>query len=105
MNLLNNTQTDTSVITKLAQMPKIDYDRVRKQTAKELGIQIKTFDDEVKLERIKTKANSAPTNGVLFKEIGPWQEFVDVGVLLNELTNIFRRFVVLPECSDILMVV
>jgi isopentenyldiphosphate isomerase len=58
MNLVDNTQADTKIITKLAQMPRIDYDRVRKQTAKELGIQIRTLDDEVKLERIKNKANS-----------------------------------------------
>jgi putative DNA primase/helicase len=103
MNLVDNTQADTNIITKLAQMPRIDYDRVRKQTAKELGIQIKTLDDEVKLERIKTKANSASTNGVLFKEIEPWQESVDVGALLNELTKIFKRFVVLPEYSDLVM--
>jgi hypothetical protein len=47
------TQTDIEIIAKLAKMPKIVYDRLRKQVSKELGIQIKTLDGLVKESKVK----------------------------------------------------
>ncbi len=98
------TKTDIEIIAKLAQMPKIVYDRLRKQTAKELGIQIKTLDGLVKESRVKTNASASAQNGlILFKEPKPWNEPIDLGELLTELTDVFNRFAVLPEHSDIAM--
>ncbi len=98
------TQTDIEIIAKLAKMPKIVYDRLRKQVSKELGIQIKTLDGLVKESKVKANASESAQNGlILFKEPKPWGEPVNLGELLTELTDTFNRFAVLTEHSDIAM--
>jgi putative DNA primase/helicase len=100
----NEQRTDIDIITKLAQISKIDYDRLRKQTAKELGVQIRTLDDAVKQEREKSKTSATLTReAILFKEIEPWHEPINLSELLTELTGTFNRFAILPEHSDIAM--
>jgi len=96
---VSNHAVEMNLIADLARASKFDYDRLRKQTAKKLGVQVKTLDGLVKEARNPNSGN----NRSLFPKIEPWHKCVDPEELLKELVGIFRRFVVLPEHSDVAM--
>jgi putative DNA primase/helicase len=77
----------------LAGLRPIEYDRQRKDAAKELGISVKTLDAEVRAIQVKQdEAEEVP-----FPEINPWHESVDPAELLEELTQAVKRFVVVDD--------
>lgn len=85
-------ESDESVIQKLAALSPFDYDRVRREKAKELGIQLKSLDNEVqKLRRPEEDGAS------LFEELEPWPDSVEIGPLLSEIRNTLNSFVVFQE--------
>lgn len=85
-------QTDDQVIAYLATLSKIEYDRVRKDQAKALSIQIKTLDMIVKAERERINQADSP-----FTEIEPWHEPINPAQLLDEITRTIQRFIVLDK--------
>lgn len=85
-------QTDDQVIAYLATLSKIEYDRVRKDQAKALSIQIKTLDMIVKAERERINQADSP-----FNEIEPWHEPINPAQLLDEITRTIQRFIVLDK--------
>lgn len=84
----------STVIAELSKLTPIEYDRVRKEKAKELGIQQKTLDDEVKQERISKKPDDTP-----FKDIEPWHEAINPADLLDEITATIKQFIVLDDAQ------
>ena len=103
--LENKTKQDLELlIEQLSTLPAIEYDRVRRDHAKELGIQLKTLDEAVKLAKAKSGNNDDqnPANSnLLFQEITLWPERVDIKDLLLELVMIFDRFAILPRHSAV----
>ncbi|MDP3609445.1 MAG: DUF3631 domain-containing protein [Nitrosomonas sp.] len=90
--------TDAEVIESLAVMSLMDYDRIRLEKAKELRIQLKTLDDLVKAARNEEKK----TNQLLFPEVEPYPEPIDLAQILDEISAIIRCFIVLDtEQADI----
>ncbi len=86
------TESDDSVIQKLATLSQVEYDRVRKEKAKELGIQLKTLDQEVsKLRRPEEDSTS------LFEELEPWPEAVEIGPLLSEIRDTLDSYIVFQD--------
>lgn len=83
-------QSDDQVIAYLATLSKIEYDRVRKDQAKALSIQIKTLDMLVKAERESLNQADSP-----FTEIKPWNEPINPAQLLDDITQTIQRFIVL----------
>ena len=77
----------------LAQLPTPEYDRVRKAEAQRLKIQLKTLDDEVKAARLQ----AAPTNQPPFPIVEPWRTEVDPGQMLDEVTEVILRYVVMES--------
>ena len=73
------TPSDKEVFASLAAMRPAEYDRVRKEHAKELGIQVKTLDDEVKIARM----GNGIANDLPFNEIEPHSEPVDPAQVLD----------------------
>ena len=55
---VNAPESKSETISRLAALNPVDYDRVRKEEAKAMGIQVKTLDDMVKSERSQDSANS-----------------------------------------------
>lgn len=91
------TPTDDEVIATLASMKPIEYDRVRLEYAKALGIQLKTLDEFVKVARNQEVGDT----NFPFPEVGPYQKPIVLALLLNEISEIIRRFVILdPEQAD-----
>ena len=86
-------QTDKEVFALLAAMRQTEYDRVRKDEAKRLGIQVKTLDDEVKAIRVGDNA----INHLPFDEVEPHSEPVDPAQVLDQAVEIIRRHIVMDR--------
>ena len=84
---------DDEVISMLAVLKPMDYDRVRQEYAKTLGIQVKTLDATVK----NARSEDADSPCLLFQEVKPHDLPVDPAQLLNDISMIIRRFIVLDD--------
>ena len=84
----------TEIIAWLATLSPIDYDKHRRQTAQQLGVQIKTLDDEVKALRNQA---SVSTGQVPFPVVESWPEPVNVANLLDDTLATLLRYVVMDE--------
>ena len=81
------------IIRQLALLKPIDYDRERLAKAKELGIRPAVLDAEVKAARTTDKqADRLP-----FPTIEPYLYPIDPTLLLNEVSDAIRQFIVLDE--------
>ena len=88
---LNN--ADNKIIRELSLLTPLDYDRVRKEKAEQLGIRPATLDAEVKALRSTSKeADRLP-----FPTIEPYPDPIDPTQLLNEVSAAIRQFIVLDE--------
>ena len=79
----------------LAELPLVEYDRVRKVEAERLGIRIGTLDSEV--ARLRPASRKTESETLLLSESEPWPEPVLVEELLDDLLEITRRYVVMDE--------
>jgi len=87
----SQSQTDDEIIRQLASLNSIEYDRVRKEQATALRVQVKTLDAMVKAERNdEGKASRFP-----FDEIEPHTKPIDPAQLLSELSDTIQQFIVL----------
>src|SRR3981189_827285 len=90
-------------VTRLAAMPKLDYERERKQAAERLGARISALDDLVKSARAQADPASADTTGggrpLRVAVVGPWPGAVDGAGLLDDLAQMIRRHVVLDQAA------
>ena len=91
--LATTTPTDKAVFAALAALRPAEYDRVRKEEAKRLGIQVKTLDDEVKAIR----AGDSVVNRLPFDDIEPHSEPVDPAQVLDQVVEIIRRHIVMDK--------
>ncbi|MDP1930034.1 MAG: DUF3631 domain-containing protein [Gammaproteobacteria bacterium] len=85
--------SESEVFARLAKLRPIDYDRVRKEEAKALGIQVSTLDDAVK--GVRNDGNTAPL--LPFAEVEPSEDPVEPAELLNELVATIRRYLIIDE--------
>ena len=89
-------QDESKTIARLAAMQPMDYDRVRRDEAKTLGIQTKTLDDMVKVARSADAATRLP-----FAEHEPADDPVDPALLFDEISKVILTYIVLdPEQAD-----
>ncbi|MBU6428099.1 MAG: DUF3631 domain-containing protein [Cyanobacteria bacterium REEB65] len=78
---------------RLAALPEAEYERCRKEKAKELGVRV-TFLDRL-VEAFRHEDDPEPESLVAAPE--PWPDPVDGAALLTELAATVRRFIVLSE--------
>lgn len=88
--------TDEARILLLAALPLLEYDRCRKDKAKEMGVGVATLDRMVKAARVADSEPETP-----FQEVEPWPDPIDPSMLFDELACTVRRFIVLePKQAD-----
>ena len=86
--------SDQATIARLAALPPMEYDRVRKDEAKALGVQIKTLDSMV------SDARQEGESATDVEDIEPWPDPISPSELLNEIASTIRRFIVCaPETA------
>lgn len=86
------TETPDDVIQRLAALPAVQYDRVRKIEAEALGIRPGTLDKLVVAVR-KDDVNT----GLVFDEVEPWPDPINPAQLLTDISDVVRRFIVCQE--------
>jgi putative DNA primase/helicase len=86
------------LLTELARLSRLEYDRRRKQEAKKLGIKLDTLDREVGELRVQ---NAADKDFLPHWTVEPCPEQVDGAALLDGLRAHFRHYIVLPEHADV----
>ena len=84
-------QSYDDAVKELAKLKPFEYDRVRREKAKALGVQIKTLDADVKaLRNDENESECLP-----FPEVEPYPNPISPAQLLNEISEIIRKFIVL----------
>lgn len=83
---------DDEAIKCLASLKPLVYDRVRKEQAKSLGVQVTTLDKLVKAIREASAADDSP-----FADVEQWDEAIAPAQLLDDITNAILRFIVLDK--------
>src|SRR6516165_5409762 len=68
---------DDAEIERLAKLPAIEYDRLRKPTAARLGISLKALDAEVKAARTNNSETKGQGRPIEFTQVEPWPTAVD----------------------------
>lgn len=78
----------TSAVARLAKLSPLQYDKVRKDEAKALGVRPGTLDAAIKGARKEESTESD------FEEVEPWPEPVDGAALLTTIAATIRRFII-----------
>src|SRR2546421_1614293 len=86
-------------IASLAALHPLEYERKREEAAKEIGCRASVLDKLVEEKRRSGKQANSNLQGqtVVLPEVEPWGEKVEGAVVLDEIAESFRRYVVLPE--------
>lgn len=87
-------ESDDESIARLAALAPFEYDRIRLEEAKRLGVQPKTLDAEVKAVR---SGDSNIGNISPFVDTDPYPQAVDPGELFNDISHGVRRFLIISE--------
>jgi putative DNA primase/helicase len=90
------TRTDNPVIDELASLDTLEYELQRDTAAAGLGIRVSALDKLVKGWRAVDEHAALP-----HWNVEPSAEPVDGAALLNNLRQVFRRYIVLPKGADI----
>lgn len=87
---------DNEVVSRLAKLSLLEYDRVRNAEAESLGVRPGTLDKMVAASR-----KGEDDSGMVFGDADPWPSPVDPAGLLTEISATVRRFLVCqPETAD-----
>jgi hypothetical protein len=82
---------------RLATMPDILYERMRKETAEQLGIRISALDDIIYNLRPAASSDDAQGTPISFDPVEPWVETVDGATLIADMVDAIRDHVILSE--------
>lgn len=84
----------TEALTKeLAGLSPLEYERRRKKVADDLGVRLTSLDAEVE----KLRPPSPGKSGAMFVVPEPWPESVAGNALLDDLSDTFSRYLILPD--------
>jgi Protein of unknown function (DUF3631)/CHC2 zinc finger len=88
---------EKELIAELARLNGIDYDRQRREAAKQLGIRPGTLDDQVEARRAELADQEGPPPLFGHWVVEPWADPVDTGELIADLAERIKRHVVLQD--------
>src|SRR5262249_4177105 len=83
-------------VSRLAKLPKLEYDRQRENAAAYLGVRVGTLDKEV----MRAARSAADRDDLPHWQVEPSPNPVDGATLLDALAQAFRRYIVLPPGAD-----
>jgi len=85
------------VIARLSKLSRFDYDTEQTDAAKQLGIRTKTLDAIVADRREPEDKGTGQGGRFEFTSFEPWESEVNGADLLNELTGLFSKYVILRD--------
>ena len=85
-------------LARLAALPPLDYDVIRRDEAARLGVRAETLDREVTVRRTTAPPNGQASPGRVldWPEPEPWPEPVAGATLLTEIADLLRTYVCMP---------
>jgi hypothetical protein len=89
---------DDAKIIQLAKLRPLDYGRLRKAAAQQLGVSLTILDGAVKEHKSE---NSEQAKFLPHWTVEPWEVPINGDILLKELQAHFKRYVVLPPYADV----
>lgn len=89
--------TSGETVKRLAGLPPIEYERLRREEASNLGVRATVLDKEVKAYQKNGNADS----NLPFKQIVPWPEEVNPAEVLFDVSEVIRRFIVCDKETSI----
>jgi hypothetical protein len=99
--VLGGATDDSAEITRLAQSPRLVYERERKGAAKRLGCRESILDKLVEAARGETSEEAGQGAALDLLEHDPWPDPVDGSALLHEVASAIVRYVVLSGESAV----
>ena len=99
---INTPYVPNNTINRLALLPPIEYEQIRKKEAKALGIRIEVLDKEVDAERKLLEGDGADQNSIV-SDVDEWPEVVQGAQLLSELQATYKQYAILPEGADVVL--
>jgi putative DNA primase/helicase len=78
-------------------LPLLEYQLSRKDEAKRLGLGVTALDSEVKRLRQENEPNPGQGSKLSIREPEPWPEPIDPAVLLDAVSSVIRRYVILSD--------
>lgn len=90
---------DKAALARLAAMPMLDYDRVRKVEADRLGVRADTLDREVTRLRSSGDTTNGGGSAVSLAEPEPWPTAVAGALMLAGIADVLRRHVVMSKAA------
>ena len=91
------TETDEEAIARLAALPELEYEQVRRVEAKRLEIRTAVLDKLVRNERSGGEGDHLQGRRIEWNEPEPWPEPVDGEALLTDIAGLIRRYVDMPD--------
>jgi putative DNA primase/helicase len=91
-----NGVANEKIIGELADLRPLEYERLRKKKASELGCRESVLDKLVQQKRPKIAARALQGHEVQLTEIETWPEPVDGAKVLDAIAETFTRYIVLP---------
>lgn len=85
-------ETQAQVFARLALLSPVEYDRVREQEAKALGIRVSTLDKEIMAFYRPAHTHDGPVE--MFQAVEPWSKPVNGAALLEEIHKTVKRFII-----------
>ena len=82
-------------VARLAKLQPLEYDQVREDEAKKLGVRVTSLDKEVSAAR-STKSSDGGKMA-MFPTVSPWSATVNAGEVLDDILSIIKSFII---CSD-----
>lgn len=95
---------------RLAKLRRYEYNQQREPMAKLLGVGVTLLDDavdeirkelvKVEKERTQVESDQKPDHAIKFREFEPWPDVVDGAILLTNIAELNRRYVVFQNPAD-----
>ena len=82
--------TIDETVERLAALPHLEYEKVRKEEAKALGVRATALDEEIRT----VLKNTGLDSDLPYREIEPWLDPVDPAEILSDIAAVVRRFIV-----------
>jgi hypothetical protein len=88
---------EQELIDRLSRVTGVEYDRQRREAARELGVRRSSIDREVEARRQQRDEEAGPPPLFGHWEVEPWSEPVDLAELLDDIVKQIKRYNVLPD--------
>lgn len=92
-------QSAATSIEQLAALPPLEYEKIRTAEADRRNARVTTLDKEV--DAIRKQRQAAPSNSGMFPDVALWPGPVDGALLLHEIVDAIRGFIVCNKDTSI----